>query len=121
LDRSVREAAATAGRALGEQAQAALGEQAGAAAGPGAAISDALTAVGYEPRVDGERIVLGNCPFHGLAENYTVLVCGMNLDLIDGMLHALPAPGARACLDPAPGRCCVTIRTGEPTDLTSPR
>jgi predicted ArsR family transcriptional regulator len=108
LDRSVREAAVTAGRALGEQTQTAPG----AAAGPLAVISDALTAVGYEPRVDGDRIVLGNCPFHGLAENYPALVCGMNLDLIDGMLDTLPATGARARLDPAPGRCCVTIRTG---------
>ena len=110
LDRSVREAAVTAGRALGEQTQTAPG----AAAGPLAVISDALTAVGYEPRVDGDRIVLGNCPFHRLAENYPALVCGMNLDLIDGMLDTLPAAGAQVRLDPAPGRCCVTIRTDEP-------
>ena len=110
LDRSVREAAVTAGRTLGEQTQTAPG----AAAGPLAVISDALTAVGYEPRVDGDRIVLGNCPFHRLAENYPALVCGMNLDLIDGMLDTLPAAGAQVRLDPAPGRCCVTIRTDEP-------
>ena len=110
LDRSVREAAVTAGRTLGEQTQTAPG----AAAGPLAVISDALTAVGYEPRVDGDRIVLGNCPFHRLAENYPALVCGMNLDLIDGLLDTLPAAGAQVRLDPAPGRCCVTIRTDEP-------
>ena len=110
LDRSVREAAVTAGRALGEQTPTAPG----AAAGPLAVISDALTAVGYEPRVDGDRIVLGNCPFHRLAENYPALVCGMNLDLIDGLLDTLPAAGAQVRLDPAPGRCCVTIRTDEP-------
>jgi len=137
LDTSVRDAAASAGRSLGEQARAAPGEQAraapgeqaraapGAAAAPLAVISDALTTVGYEPRVDGDRIVLGNCPFHSLAENYTALVCGMNLDLIDGMLSTLPATGARARLDPAPGRCCVTICTGEPQgpsqDLTGSR
>ena len=110
LDRSVREAAVTAGRTLGEQTQTAPG----AAAGPLAVISDALTAVGYEPRVDGDPIVLGNCPFHRLAENYPALVCGMNLDLIDGLLDTLPAAGAQVRLDPAPGRCCVTIRTDEP-------
>jgi predicted ArsR family transcriptional regulator len=72
-------------------------------------VSGVLAAVGYEPRVDGDCVVLGNCPFHSLAASYTALVCGMNLDLITGMLGALPARCARARLDPAPGRCCVTI------------
>jgi predicted ArsR family transcriptional regulator len=104
LDRSLREAAGAAGRTVGERAR--------SDADPLDLISDALAAIGYEPRVTAERIVLGNCPFHSLAENYTTLVCGMNLDLITGMLSALPAQGAHARLDPAPGRCCVTICAG---------
>jgi predicted ArsR family transcriptional regulator len=40
---------------------------------------------------------------------YTDLVCGMNVDLIDAMLDALGAAGTHARLAPAPGRCCVTI------------
>jgi predicted ArsR family transcriptional regulator len=64
---------------------------------------------GYEPRtVDGE-VVLANCPFHRLAADYTQLVCGMNLDLIGGLLDAA-CPGAlSARLNPGPGRCCVTV------------
>jgi predicted ArsR family transcriptional regulator len=118
LDRSLREAAAGAGRAAGSAAADAAGSAAADAAGSAAAgaaepldrVREALAGIGYEPRVVDDRIVLGNCPFHSLAADYTALVCGMNLDLIDGMLSALQAPGANATLDPAPGRCCVTIR-----------
>lgn len=102
LDRALRDAASAAGRAIGEGASS-------SAAGSLGVVSDVLAAVGYEPRVDGGCVVLGNCPFHSLAASYTALVCGMNLDLIRGMLSALPARCAHARLDPAPGRCCVTI------------
>ena len=65
---------------------------------------------GYEPRTTGaDGIALANCPFHSLAQKYTELVCGLNLDLIDGVLDALGASELCARLDPAPGRCCVTI------------
>jgi predicted ArsR family transcriptional regulator len=103
LDRSVREAAASAGRALAAEVRLPPGED------PFDAVSGALVGVGYEPRVVDDRIVLGNCPFHSLAESHRTLVCGMNLDLITGLLGALPADGLHARLDPAPGHCCVTI------------
>ncbi|MFC4017543.1 helix-turn-helix transcriptional regulator [Micromonospora sp. GCM10011542] len=74
---------------------------------------DVVTAVlarnGYEPRtIDGE-VFLANCPFHSLAAQYTELVCGMNLDLIDGLLAADGARGRCARLNPGPDQCCVTI------------
>jgi predicted ArsR family transcriptional regulator len=73
-------------------------------------LPQALARVGYEPRADeGGRLVLANCPFHRLAERHTELVCGMNLDLIGGLLEGLAIDGLRAELDPAPGRCCVVI------------
>jgi predicted ArsR family transcriptional regulator len=68
-----------------------------------------LTAYGYEPERRGTVVTLRNCPFHALAEEHRELVCGMNLDMLGGLLEAAPAPHLRACLDPAPGRCCVTI------------
>jgi predicted ArsR family transcriptional regulator len=74
-------------------------------------VSDILRRNGYEPRrVDGE-VQLANCPFHSLAENYTELVCGMNVHLIDGILTAVGADRLCARLDPGPDRCCVTIDT----------
>ncbi len=70
--------------------------------------SDVLARHGYEPRVEGDRLVLGNCPFHALAADHTALVCGMNLHLLTALLDALgTAAGAR--LDPEPGRCCVVV------------
>lgn len=107
LDRSLHAAASAAGRAVGERARPAAQSSDAARLD---LVGETLAGVGYEPRVAGDRIVLGNCPFHSLAEDYTALVCRMNLDLIDGMLSALPAPFVHATLDPAPGRCCVTIR-----------
>lgn len=69
----------------------------------------ALAEHGYEPRIDRGRASLANCPFHALATSHTDLVCRMNLSLIDGLVDEI-APGKLATsLDPAEGRCCVTL------------
>jgi predicted ArsR family transcriptional regulator len=68
-----------------------------------------LEAQGFEPRVSGHAIVLGNCPFHTLAQDHTDLVCEMNLRLIDGLLAGLDAAQLHARLEPGPGHCCVRI------------
>lgn len=66
---------------------------------------------GYQPRWQGDRIVLANCPFHALAQEHTALVCGMNLSLLGGFCARLADGGDElvARLEPAPGRCCVTL------------
>ena len=69
----------------------------------------ALAGAGYEPRREGDDIVLVNCPFHALAKEHTGLVCGMNLDLVSG---ALGGAAERARLDPQEGYCCVRIKRG---------
>lgn len=71
-------------------------------------VSQVLTTHGYEPRRDGDRILLANCPFHALAQEYTSLICGINHDLISAMVKVLPE-SLKAELDPEPGRCCVTL------------
>lgn len=76
------------------------------------AVSEVLAGEGYEPRTVEAEIVLTNCPFHRLSADYPEVVCGMNRDLIGGVIDAV-CPGAlSARLDPAPGRCCVVV--GEP-------
>jgi predicted ArsR family transcriptional regulator len=70
----------------------------------------ALAAHGYEPRRDADGLTLANCPFKALAQDYTELVCGMNLEVVGGLLAGLGVTDLEARLDPAPGRCCVTVR-----------
>lgn len=91
LDRELQAAARTAG-----------------AADPDAAAGDlveVLRARGYEPFWDGETLRLRNCPFHALAGEFSALVCGMNLALLEG----LAAGRWSAAMDARPGRCCVAL------------
>ncbi|TDO46880.1 putative ArsR family transcriptional regulator [Kribbella sp. VKM Ac-2527] len=93
-----------------------LGNELGAAARDttsGASRPDAVMGVleqqGFEPRADANAIVLGNCPFHSLAQQHTDLVCEMNLCLLDGLLTGLDATQLQAHLKPEPGHCCVRL------------
>jgi predicted ArsR family transcriptional regulator len=72
-------------------------------------LSNLLAEHGYEPRLAGTTMTLVNCPFHALADEHRELVCGMNYQLIRGVVQAAGLPGTSARLDPAPGRCCVTL------------
>ena len=103
-------AAADAGRALAGATRTSAHAEAGAAA-PGTleAVAEVLAAQGYEPRVEGDVLVLANCPFHALARDHTQLVCGMNHDVIEALLDELDVAGVTARMDPAPNRCCVTL------------
>jgi predicted ArsR family transcriptional regulator len=116
---ALRRTAKGTGRALGEQAR----RQAGSHASQAAALAAAHTVLaehGYEPRTDPDGLILANCPYQPLAQDYTDLVCGMNLDLIDGLLDGLQDAGLEARLDPAPGRCCVTVRRQRPSRKETP-
>ena len=110
--RSVRQELERAAKRFGET----LGSEAVARAGGRASKArkrDALLEVlrdhSFEPRLVGGDIVLANCPFHSLAEQYTDLVCGMNLHLMRGVRSALDL-GDRVLvprLEPEAGQCCV--------------
>lgn len=117
---TLRSAATTAGERMGQQA----GQLAGRRPGPdevAAAICDVLESEGYEPRLTRDQIILSNCPFAALAKDYTGLVCGMNLHLMRGLVTGLDDAlhndldddlddeRLQARLDPAAGRCCVTL------------
>ncbi|WP_333755651.1 hypothetical protein [Streptomyces sp. IBSBF 3352] len=80
-----------------------LGERLGAEAAAG--VVDLLERHGFEPRREGDTVVLGNCPFHLLARKHVETVCGMNLHLLRGALATSGDTGYEACLSPAPGRC----------------
>jgi predicted ArsR family transcriptional regulator len=108
IARALREAATAAGRRLGEQAREQLGRRASRAQTL-QAVSGVLSEYGYEPRQDGDELVLANCPFHELAREHPDLICGVNHDLLESALSHCGRDGLHAHLDPAPGRCCVRI------------
>ncbi len=68
-----------------------------------------LAAHGYEPHRDDGVVTMANCPFHALTDGHTDMVCGMNLALIDGIVNEIGEEKITSTLDPAPGRCCVTL------------
>jgi predicted ArsR family transcriptional regulator len=81
------------------------GRELGAAAG---SLEKVLQDHGFEPRPDGERgLVLGNCPFHRLAQQHTELVCHLNLELLRGAAQGAGDQRHTLVLDPGAGRCCV--------------
>ena len=67
---------------------------------------------GFEPKVDGDEMLLANCPFHALAQKHTELVCGLNQAYVQGAADGL-ATNLAACLEPEPGRCCVRVRPAD--------
>jgi predicted ArsR family transcriptional regulator len=108
--RALRRAATEAGRRIGEAARVAVGRRSGRAARRDAVVG-ALERHGYEPHLRGGEVVLTNCPFHSLAEQHRDLVCGMNLELLSGVIDG--ADGAdvlEARLAPQPGFCCVRMK-----------
>jgi predicted ArsR family transcriptional regulator len=110
VTRALRRAAGEAGRRIGEAARVAAGRRS-ARAKRRDAVVDALGRHGYEPHLRGGEVVLTNCPFHALAEQHRDLVCGMNLELLNGVIEG--ADGAdvlEARLAPQPGYCCVRMK-----------
>lgn len=109
LSRAAREA----GSALGREARLRVGPRASRKALT-AAGCEILAELGYEPRLETGDVSLANCPFHALAADYTDLVCSMNHELLAGLLDGLGHRGLDACLDPAPGMCCIRLRKHAP-------
>jgi predicted ArsR family transcriptional regulator len=92
--------------------------QFGRAAAHGSDLETALRGCGYEPaRTKDGDIVLRNCPFHQLAKSHVDLVCGLNRDLIDGLLEGADQDNREALRAPKDGRCCVVIRYCEASAL----
>jgi predicted ArsR family transcriptional regulator len=82
-----------------------------------AAMIEVLHDLGYEPRADGDGdgdgdgVKLANCPFDALAQEFTELVCGMNLHLMEGLVYGLEWSALSARHDPGADRCCVRLCT----------
>lgn len=111
VEQALEDVARERGRSIGETTDASV---------EGSALDIAVATLrtyGYEPRIEDDRVVMANCPFHQLAGAHTDLICGMNHDLLSGFADAV-APGRLiAELRPEPGRCCVTMRAALPSEL----
>ena len=112
VDEALTDTARSVGHSLGRRAK----EQAEDASDPNGVIQAAcevLSECAYEPSREGGDVLLVNCPFHSLAEQYRPLVCGMNLALMTGFTDELEGSGLQAKLDPGVGHCCVRLTGGD--------
>ena len=96
------------GRSLGQTARDRAGNRASKTK-QREALVEVLREHGFEPRQAGRDIVLANCPFHALAQQFTDLVCGMNLHLMEGVRSVMDLADRdlQPRLEPEPGQCCV--------------
>jgi predicted ArsR family transcriptional regulator len=75
-----------------------------------AAATEVLEERGYEPYPEPDGCVrLRSCPFHALAERDRDLVCGINEELIEGLVRGLGNETLDVVFDPVPGECCVRL------------
>lgn len=95
--------------AVGTAGLAASAHRIGVAMGQ-AGLTRALEDAGYVPSLsDAEEIRFRNCPFHALVQEDRETTCGMNLELVKGIIEGSGDSGS-AHLAPEPGYCCVRIR-----------
>jgi predicted ArsR family transcriptional regulator len=75
-----------------------------------AAVLAALSDLGYEPTHETPTAVrLRNCPFRSAADVAPDLVCGMNCELVGGLVEGMGHDRSAVALDPAPPNCCLTV------------
>jgi predicted ArsR family transcriptional regulator len=80
------------------------------AKGSRASVTGALTDLGYEPaETDGSTLRLRNCPFRAAAQIAPELICGMNHQLVRGLLDGLGLDADQVALAPSPPDCCLTV------------
>jgi predicted ArsR family transcriptional regulator len=105
---ALRDEARSRGRALG----ASYGGSGGGAHEELERVAGVLATEGFEPHREEDEVCLRNCPFDALASEHTQLVCGVNLDLVTGVLDGLGCASARARLQPDSEHCCVRVSAG---------
>ena len=72
--------------------------------------SEVLSTCGYEPYGDDGSVRFHSCPFHVLAEQDRQLVCGLNRELVHGIVSGLGNETLHVTLAPRPNECCVQLR-----------
>jgi predicted ArsR family transcriptional regulator len=72
--------------------------------------ADVLATCGYEPYPGVGTVRMRSCPFHDLAQRNRDIVCGLNRELIDGVVRGLGNDTVDVVLAPRPAECCVELR-----------
>jgi predicted ArsR family transcriptional regulator len=72
--------------------------------------TEVLSTCGYEPYTEEGTVRLRSCPFHALAEQSRDLVCGLNHELVHGIVSGLGNDTLDVSLEPLPDECCVQLR-----------
>ncbi len=98
------------GQDLGEAARAALRGRRTRRARTEAIVA-LLEEHGFRPEVGPDGTIrLGNCPFDALAADRPEAICGLNLELVRGILEGLGSEHLEAVARPRGGACCVEVR-----------
>jgi predicted ArsR family transcriptional regulator len=110
-DASARRAAREVGQGIGRAERERLRLPPPGAERAIAVATGVLAACGYEPYVAEEDSVrMRSCPYHALAEQNRDLVCGLNRELVQGIVSGLGNETLRVTLEPTAGECCVRLR-----------
>jgi predicted ArsR family transcriptional regulator len=104
--RVLERAARDLGKTLGQEARGRGRRRTGE---PLAAALAALNACGFEPARENGEVRLRNCPFVALASEARVVVCAMNLALVQGLVAGAGTRRVRARSAPQAGACCVAL------------
>jgi predicted ArsR family transcriptional regulator len=79
-----------------------------------------LAEIGFEPEMstgsDGVEVRLRHCPFRGVAQRHTDVVCAIHLGMMQGALDELSAPLEAESLEPfvTPNLCVGRLRPTSP-------
>ncbi len=119
VDEELRQAAWALGRDLASDARHSAGRRAGRRALVAAALS-ALEDCGFEPDRQDGKVVLRNCPFEALADEYQDVICTINRELHQALVEGLGRVGLVRRSAPRDGGCCVTyVRASRTRGKTS--
>jgi predicted ArsR family transcriptional regulator len=100
-------------RAFGESLGVRTREQAGRRIGARRlleSVASTLGDYGYEPSVTEWQLILRNCPFDALTQEYRKVVCTMNRAVMDGLVTGLGAHDLTTIFQPQAGQCCIIIK-----------
>jgi predicted ArsR family transcriptional regulator len=71
--------------------------------------TEVLSTCGYEPYNEAGSVRFHSCPFHALAEQSRDLVCGLNRELVQGIVSGLGNETLDVRLSPRTDECCVEL------------